>query len=167
MRLPEDQQRAFQDAVEIARRREDVRRAVRNVYLALQDAIDLRQPICRTSGRCCKFDEYGHRLFVTTMEFGTFLRELHDRTKARPFTGAGPICPFQIDNLCSVHDVRPFGCRIFFCDETATDWQQQQYARFHVELKRLHALLEIPYFYVEWRQAMELAYPHVNPRPLL
>ncbi|MGH7214404.1 MAG: hypothetical protein ACREIT_06545, partial [Tepidisphaeraceae bacterium] len=63
-------------------------------------------------------------------------------------------CPFQLDKLCTVHAIRPFGCRIFFCDSTATQWQQEQYERFHAELKRLHEQLDVPYFYVEWRQAL-------------
>jgi Fe-S-cluster containining protein len=59
-----------------------------------------------------------------------------------------------VDNLCSVHPIRPFGCRIFFCDPTATDWQQQQYERFHAELKQLHERFGVAYYYVEWRQGI-------------
>jgi Fe-S-cluster containining protein len=142
--------------------RPEVVEAVRNIHIALQDAIDLHKPICITSGRCCRFDEFGHRLFVTTMELGTFVGGLteveqgHDSTElAEVLSGsAGGRCPFQKDKLCSVHTIRPFGCRVFFCDATATDWQHQQYARFHAELKRLHDEMRIPYFYVEWREAM-------------
>jgi hypothetical protein len=53
-----------------------------------------------------------------------------------------------------VHPIRPFGCRIFFCDATATEWQNEQYERFHARIKRLHEELAIPYFYVEWRLAL-------------
>ena len=88
------------------------------------------------------------------MELGTFLHEL--KPKARPPGPGIPLsgCPFQQVNLCSVHAIRPFGCRIFFCDSTAQDWQQDQYTRFHAELKRLHEELAVPYFYVEWRVAL-------------
>ncbi|WP_428937384.1 hypothetical protein [Fontivita pretiosa] len=124
-----------------------------NLYRAVQDAIDLRRPVCVASGRCCKFDEFGHRLFVTTLELATFVHDLSQLHAAG--AGGGPgCCPFQHEKLCSVHAIRPFGCRIFFCDQTAGQWQQQQYARFHRELQRLHEQLNVPYFYVEWRQAL-------------
>jgi hypothetical protein len=54
-----------------------------------------------------------------------------------------------------VHPIRPFGCRIFFCDPTAQLWQEQQYQSFHARLRTLHEDLQIPYYYVEWRQALK------------
>lgn len=94
------------------------------------------------------------------MEAATFLHDLPSDPAACGFTNA-PVsapstrgCPFQLANLCSVHTIRPFGCRVFFCDQTATDWQQRQYEYFHAELKRLHERLEVPYFYLEWRQVL-------------
>ena len=37
--------------------------------LAEADAdIAARKPVCRASGRCCQFEKYGHRLYVTTAE---------------------------------------------------------------------------------------------------
>jgi len=66
----------------------------------------------------------------------------------------GTGCPYQISGLCDVHPIRPFGCRIFFCDSTSTDWQHEQYERFHAELKALHETLGVPYFYLEWREAL-------------
>lgn len=154
--IPEDQKVAFRTAVEAARLRVEVRDAVGNVYLALQDAIDLRKPICETSGRCCRFDEYGHRLFVTTMEMGAFLSGLSPEECQLTAAPGGGGCPFQVRGLCGVHGIRPFGCRIFFCDTTAADWQKDQYERFHAELKRLHEALGVPYFYVEWRMALQI-----------
>ena len=45
---------------------------------------------------------------------------------------------------------------MFFCDATSTDWQNELYERFHSELKRLHETLDVPYFYIEWRRAIEV-----------
>ena|SRR5437762_13365478 len=73
---------------------------------------------------------------------------------APPEAWDGSGCPFQVSGLCSVHAIRPFGCRVFFCDSSSTDWQSEQYERHHARLKRLHEELAIPYFYVEWRQAL-------------
>jgi len=151
MRLSADQAISFKTAVREGSR-DDVREAVSNVYRALQDAIDLREPICVSSGRCCRFEEYGHRLFVTTMEVAAFVSQLDRPQRPAQLNGKG--CPFQLNRLCDVHKIRPFGCRVFFCDETSTQWQAEQYERLHRELKRLHEELNVPYFYVEWRQAL-------------
>jgi Fe-S-cluster containining protein len=140
----------LKEAVASAASRQDVRAAVAGVYARLQREIDARKPVCNTSGRCCRFDEFGHRLYVTTMELAAFTAQL-DRAGDRSVRGD---CPFQIDGLCAVHTIRPFGCRIFFCDATADQWQREQYERFHGQLKRLHDELGVPYAYVEWRSAL-------------
>jgi Fe-S-cluster containining protein len=138
--------------------RPEVLSAVHGVYAAVQAQIDARRPVCVVSGRCCRFEEYGHRLYVTTLELAAFLAEYRARSHAKgpisDWDGTG--CPFQVNRLCGVHPFRPFGCRIFFCDATATAWQQEVYERFHAELKRLHQALDVPYAYLEWRQALRL-----------
>jgi Fe-S-cluster containining protein len=154
----------LKEAVEQAVGRADVREAVEQVYRDLQQEIDIRKPVCKTSGRCCHFEEFGHRLYVTTMELVAF-RDTLKPSRPGAWDAAG--CPFQIDGLCSVHAIRPFGCRVFFCDASATDWQNQQYERFHTRIKRLHEELAVPYFYVEWRLALRSLdlLPHPSPDP--
>lgn len=157
----------LQQAVFEAAKRADVRDAVSAVYASLQAQVDLRRPICKTSGRCCRFEEFGHRMYVTTMELAKFVADwvpglkaaCDDQTRLRiglPVLSIQPRgCPFQIDGLCSVHAIRPFGCRVFFCDATAQQWQQEQYEQHHSHLRRLHDQLGVDYFYVEWRTALE------------
>jgi Fe-S-cluster containining protein len=184
----------FANAVAFAQGRSDVRDGVLRVYNALAREVARRRPVCTASGRCCRFDEYGHRLFVTTIETAVFLDGLSDHPpQAVPaplapppaFTGSagfsltvlpvthsdagivpasfaripeshstGGACPFLAYGRCSVHTIRPFGCRLFYCDETSTEWQSEQYELFHAELKRLHEAFTIPYRYVEWREAL-------------
>jgi Fe-S-cluster containining protein len=141
----------LQEHVLLAARRPDVVDAVGRVYAQVQQEIDARRPICSASGRCCRFEEFGHRLFVTTMELAAFVAELQP-SPARRWDGTG--CPFQLNKLCTVHTIRPFGCRMFFCDATSTLWQNQQYEHFHARLKRLHEEMDVPYLYVEWRDAL-------------
>ncbi len=131
--------------------REDVREAVDRVYADLQTQIDLRRPVCIVSGRCCRFEEFGHRLYITTLEMARFVMDL--KTPA-PADWAGTGCPFQIAKLCSVHAIRPFGCRIFFCDASSTDWQHELYERLHARLRALHDEMGVAYHYVEWRYAL-------------
>jgi len=138
-----------------AAEREDVRAAVLGVYERLQREIEKRRPVCVMSGRCCRFEEFGHRLFVTTMELATFVAALapSERDIQSPqWDGAG--CPFQAGKMCRVHTIRPFGCRVFFCDSTAQTWQEDQYQRFHQQLKNLHQEMGVPYYYLEWREAL-------------
>jgi Fe-S-cluster containining protein len=153
----------LRDAVMQAAARPELRAAVARVYADLQREIDARKPLCTASGRCCRFDQYGHRLYVTTIELAAFVSQLRDagsnsqsaignRQSAIASPPGG--CPFQLDGLCSVHTIRPFGCRVFFCDATSDEWQHQQYERFHAELKGLHEKFGVPYQYVEWREAL-------------
>jgi Fe-S-cluster containining protein len=141
----------LREAVLSAAGRTEVCQAVDRVYADLEAETQLRKPICIVSGRCCRFEEHGHRLYVTTLELARFVADLHVESPAG-WDGRG--CPFQKNKLCGVHSIRPFGCRIFFCDATSTQWQHDQYERLHARLRHLHDDLEVPYFYVEWRHAL-------------
>ena len=153
---------ALRDSVVSASSRPDVLAAVQALYTDVQSEIDARRPLCTISGRCCRFEDFGHRLYVTTLELAAFLHQFRSESRPNPLTTWDQTgCPFQLNKLCTAHPFRPFGCRIFFCDATATDWQQTQYERFHARLKHLHDTLEVPYFYVEWRQALRALFdPH-------
>ena len=153
------------DAVRKAARRPEVPASVDELYRKVQAEIDRRRPLCVVSGRCCRFDEFGHRLYVTTLELAHFL---HHLPPAHPRVDNPGGCPFQAGKLCTVHPFRPFGCRIFFCDASSTEWQNQMYEHFHADLKLLHQTLGVPYFYIEWRAAMEMlavALPIVPVKP--
>jgi Fe-S-cluster containining protein len=141
-------------SVSAASMRPEVRKEIHVLYADLQLEIDRRRPLCVMSGRCCRFDEYGHRLYVTTAELAAFMADLAELEPAPVGPGGGPGgCRFQTGKICRVHLIRPMGCRLFFCDPTATEWQQAVYERFHARLKKLHEELSIPYSYVEWRFA--------------
>jgi Fe-S-cluster containining protein len=156
--LTETQLDAARAAILSASARHEIHSAVKKVYEDLQSQIDLRRPKCIISGRCCRFEEFGHHLYVTTLELATFLHELQTLNLPSPTPNPGG-CIFQRNKLCSVHTIRPFGCRLFFCDSTSTDWQHEQYQLFHARLRQLHDDLAVPYFYLEWRQALELILP--------
>jgi Fe-S-cluster containining protein len=137
-------------AVRDAAARPEVLVAIEAVYADIARAIAERRPVCEMSGRCCKFEEYGHRLYVSTLELAAFYA---GAPRASEWDGTG--CPFQKGKLCTVHTIRPFGCRMYFCDPTAQDWQQGMYEQFHARLKDLHQELDVPYYYVEWRGALK------------
>lgn len=150
-------------AVNDAAGRPEVLTALQCVYADLQKAIDARRPVCVASGRCCRFEQFGHRLYVTTIELAGFVHDLRSLSVEQRVAGSEPDgCPFQSGRLCSVHTIRPFGCRIFFCDATAGEWQSEQYQLFHARLKGLHDELGVRYFYLEWREALRAIAEHVG-----
>ncbi|HEY3788281.1 MAG TPA: hypothetical protein VGL71_05460 [Urbifossiella sp.] len=91
---------------------EEVRNEVREVYAAVDRAVAAAGPRCDASGRCCRFEEYGHTLFISHFEAELLLET------APPFQQpvSKSACPFQVDNLCTAREQRPLGCRIYFCD---------------------------------------------------
>jgi Fe-S-cluster containining protein len=121
---------------------------LRRVYDQLADAIRQRAPVCWTSGKCCNFQAYGHRLYVTGLEIAWMLPQVAPLPPAEAWPPG--VCPFQVDKLCSVHAVRPLGCRIFFCQRGTEDWQHEWYERLLGELRGLHDEHGLEYRYMEW-----------------
>src|SRR5581483_5611407 len=111
--------------------RQEVRSAIESIYKELQSEIEARKTVCNTSGRCCRFEEFGHRLYVTTAELAAFVYQFEIGGAKPQANWDGKGCPFQVSGLCGVHPMRPFGCRIFFCDESSTQWQSDRYEQFH------------------------------------
>ncbi len=111
----------------------DVRRRVRAVYAAADAAVAAAGPRCDASGRCCRFKEYGHTLFISHFEAELLLEA------APPFDQpASPDgCPFQVGGLCTARDARPLGCRIYFCDPTYQDTGNRITEEAIAELKRV------------------------------
>ena len=90
-----------------------VRQSVLAVYAAADAAIAAAAPRCDASGRCCRFTEYGHTLFISAFEAELLLAGA-PIYKEGPFSRDG--CPYQVNGLCTAREHRPLGCRIYFCD---------------------------------------------------
>jgi Fe-S-cluster containining protein len=73
---------------------------------------------------------------------------------------------YQVGGLCSVHSVRPGGCRLFFCDPTADEWQQLLYERQQRMIRRIHDKHGLPYRYMEWLAALQEARAPAPGAPL-
>jgi hypothetical protein len=92
----------------------EVRREVKALYEALDLAVAASGPVCRLSGRCCRFQEYGHTLFLSAPEAVVLVADA-----PRP---VGPIdngqtCPWQdAHGGCTAREARPLGCRVYYCD---------------------------------------------------
>jgi len=127
-------------------------------------AADEQRWTCRACGQCCRFEQFGHKLFVTAGELAFLIRPAAPWQDLRSGTRANPaeMCPYQHGNRCLARDSRTLGCRLFFCDPAATDWFSSVYEDIHDQIKRLHAAHGLPYLYVELTTALaKLA----SPRP--
>ena len=120
------------------------------------DVTTLERPLCLASGRCCRFEAHGHRLYVTGLEVAWFLDRLAVE-EGRALEAAAidaaverGDCPFLEGGRCTVHAIRPFGCRSYFCDPRA-GWQAAAYERWHARVRALHDERSLPYAYGEWR----------------
>lgn len=90
-----------------------VRQAILELYREADAEISSAKPLCVASGRCCRFKEYGHTLFLSQLEADVLLdcAPPYDPADVTP-----DFCPFQKGNLCTAREPRPLGCRVYYCD---------------------------------------------------
>jgi hypothetical protein len=111
----------------------DARRRVLEIYAEADAAVAAAGPRCDASGRCCRFTEYGHTLFLSNLEADVLL------AAAPPYQGpvTPDYCPFQVHNRCTAREPRPLGCRVYFCDPNYQDTGNQITETFLRKLKEL------------------------------
>jgi Fe-S-cluster containining protein len=143
----------------------------------IADTVRVLRPLCLASGACCRFEEYGHRMYLSGLEAAFVVRRIdasraaRARNPLRTLAVETPLsinevsaaqtrgdCPYLQAGHCDAHTERPLGCRIFFCDKGAdglgAHWQSDLYERTHKETLVLHEALALPYRYLEWREAL-------------
>lgn len=157
-------------------RRPEVLAIMQDFYRELDERIAALPATCWNSGACCHFGKYGHRLFVTALEaayyIGSALRaETHCASRSSPEGDARrtrtslPIlstpaveedaCPHAYTGQCHARDRRPMGCRIFYCDPAAQQWQGPLTEEMLTRLRRLHDELGVEYFYADWMAVLQ------------
>jgi Fe-S-cluster containining protein len=142
------------------------------VYEFVAAAIESRGPACWASGRCCNFEAAGHRLYVTGLEAAYTLARLPTGTTGVPPVALTPDalsaalarggCPFQLANLCGIHAIKPLGCRVYFCDRSAQQWQEELSESMLAQIRAIHARHAIEYRYAEWCRMLALFLPAVT-----
>ena len=111
-----------------------LRQAVLELYREVDREVAAAGPVCVASGRCCRFKEYGHTLFVSQIEADVLLAD------APPYDSAAvtaDFCPFQKGNLCTAREPRPLACRIYYCDPNYQEKAGELSEKYLRELKRL------------------------------
>lgn len=121
---------------------------------------------CSACGKCCDFESYDHRLYVTTPEIIYFVEKLGLSNIKQMMNGR---CPYQVEgpemvslsnHKCTVYPYRFSGCRIFCC-KSDTTFQSELTEAVIKKFKALCAELQIPYRYLELPVALKKV--SVNP----
>lgn len=87
----------------------------REVYEWADSRVAAHAPVCRQSGRCCHFKDFGHSLFLSHLEARILLDGApFPLPEAGHFDDTG--CPYQVEGKCEAREARPLGCRVYFCD---------------------------------------------------
>ncbi len=108
---------------------------LRRLYDELDAAVAGHGPTCQLSGRCCRFQEFGHTLFLSAPEADYLLGNAPP--PARPLD-EGSTCPWQDGRgHCTARDARPLGCRLYYCDPAYQDAIPELGEHFITRLKRL------------------------------
>lgn len=105
---------------------------------------------CNICGRCCDFENYDHRLFVTTPEL-MYLAANLSRQNIKPMKYS--VCPYNAAGKCTIYNYRFAGCRIFFCQGNS-ELQHQLSEAVLRKIKALCKQFNIPYRYTDLRAAL-------------
>lgn len=105
---------------------------------------------CDGCGKCCDFDAFDHRLFVTPPELMYLTANLGGEN-VKPMPNGQ--CPYNIDGKCTVYEYRFIGCRIFSCKGNV-DFQSGLSESALKKLKSLCTEFQIAYRYTDLATAL-------------
>ena len=108
------------------------------LYRELDEAIEAAHPNCDQCGTCCNFDTNGMRLYIFSVERMLLRSRLGD-----DMCLVDGVCSGCQDRLCTIHEIRPLGCRTQFCHETFQDI----YESFRLKIMAIEEEYRIPYHY--------------------
>jgi len=128
-------------------------RRVLELYRDVDREVQAAGPVCVASGRCCRFKEYGHTLFLSKLEAEVLLSQ----APAYAAPVSADFCPFQVDNLCAAREPRPLGCRIYYCDPKYQDTGNRITETYLHRLKELAQERGIEWQYAPLQQFLNAA----------
>ena len=110
--------------------------------------------VCDACGKCCDFDAFDHRLFVTPPELMYLAAKLGaENIKPMP----GNLCPYNVDGKCTIYTYRFAGCRIFSC-KGDKDFQSGLSETSLNKFKSICIEFKIPYAYTDLASALNAAH---------
>ncbi|MCD6395405.1 MAG: hypothetical protein J7M40_18135 [Planctomycetes bacterium] len=124
--------------------------AVAEVYTFIDSRVAETDLACKVCGKCCDFDSYDHRLFVTTPELVYFAFHIPS-SSVKPMPAG--LCPYNIKDVCSIHPYRFAACRIFCCTGDV-DVQNRLSEAAISKLKSICEQSDMPYQYMDLKAAL-------------
>jgi hypothetical protein len=133
----------------------EIRASLAHLYGDLDQAVADHGPVCQLSGRCCRFNEYGHTLFLSAPEAALLIA---DAPAPVGELDDGLTCPWQDRaGRCIARDARPLGCRVYFCDPSFQDAAPKLSEQFLKRLKELAIRHSWPWNYAPLHQHLSEA----------
>lgn len=123
---------------------------VAEIYNRLNSQIRQSAGACSTCGKCCDFESFDHKLFVTTPELRYLVASLGAENMKPMTTGR---CPYNIEGKCGIYEHRFSGCRIFCC-KGDKDFQGELSESALKQFKSLCTEFQIPYRYTDLATAL-------------
>ena len=111
------------------------------MYAELDEELNRLPAKCYGCGKCCNFKENGMELYVQKLERDLIMEE----TGVEPFLTPEGRCNFQENNLCTIHKIRPLGCRTYFSEAPHSEAHQDLYEKYHRKIKELGQQYQIEY----------------------
>lgn len=122
---------------------ENWRRQVLEIYAEADREVVEAGPVCVASGRCCRFKEWGHTLFLSNLEAEVLLAGAPQASAPV----SHDLCPYQKQNLCTAREPRPLGCRVYFCDPAYQTRAAEITEKYLRKLKELAQAYGLPWRY--------------------
>lgn len=121
--------------------------AVKAVFDSVDTQVGATAPVCINRGACCRFESYGHDLFVTSVELAYFVGCSDEELLAPPDRS---FCPYQQGGKCVARVQRPLGCRVYFCEDRSQHWQSDLTEATLRKLAEIGEQFQLEYAYLEW-----------------
>jgi Fe-S-cluster containining protein len=113
------------------------------VYNKLDLELARINPGCDTCGTCCHFDTFGHELYASFIEVDYILKNV----EVPSFNSEQRICPFLVEEKCSIRKYRTLGCRVFFCNPDYKDTSQEIYNKYYKMIKSIAIENQTEWYY--------------------
>lgn len=134
---------------------DEVAKRLHVIYQDLEKEIEQAGPVCDLSGRCCRFQEWDHTLFLSGIEAEILIREAPPSVRE---LDSGATCPWQDDRgRCTAREARPLGCRVYFCDPSYEGKAEALSEVYLARIKHLADESDRPWSYAPLHQHLRAA----------
>lgn len=125
---------------------------LKEIYNKLEQELSRINPGCDACGTCCHFDEFDHVLYTSNIETDYIVNNVN----VPHFDKKQNICPFLIENKCTIRDYRALGCRVFFCNPHYKETSQEIYNKYYNMIKKIAIKNQIDWQYAPMLELLDV-----------